>query len=100
MKTGERAGGAAATRRLVLAAAGMWLLPRVARGQAKRRRIATLAQGTRTATAWPDRRTALAVTGLVALVRRAARPSRRSTAWAETSKSLALVAWVGTWRAG
>jgi putative ABC transport system substrate-binding protein len=51
MKTGERAGGAAATRRLVLAAAGVWLLPRVARGQAKRRRIATLAQGTRTATA-------------------------------------------------
>jgi putative tryptophan/tyrosine transport system substrate-binding protein len=68
MKTGERAGGAAATRRLVLAAAGMWLLPRGARGQAKRRRIATLAQGTRTATAanWEAFRQGLRALGYVA----------------------------------
>ena len=46
MKTEDRASGTAATRRLVLAAAGVWLLPRVAQTQqAKRRRIATLAQG-------------------------------------------------------
>ncbi len=51
MTTGDRTGGTGTTRRLVLAAAGVWLLPRVARGQAKRRRIATLAQGSRIATA-------------------------------------------------
>jgi len=46
MKTGNRASDTAATRRLVLIAAGMALPPRVARAQpVQRHRIATLGQG-------------------------------------------------------